>query len=174
MMVIQAMKKTLGTVFVIALLSTPITVNAQALDLSNLNPQVVAATSCSGTLTGLALSNYDIGVYTEERAKDLIHGAVLYAFSVALHEESEEHMQQYGESYASFEQTAMADVVDKVSNGLYTWDDQNEVDKCVARMTKVITSPFPEFLQSEQRREALRESTNERFDVLKSFAEAME
>lgn len=168
------MKKMLGVLIVGSAMFLPFSVSAQSTDLSNLNPEIVAATVCSGSLTGLALSNYDIGVYNEERAKDLIYGSTLYQFSVALHEEGEEHLQQYSQSYGSFEQSALADVVDKINNGLYTWEDQNEIDKCVARMTKVITSPFPGFLQDEKRRESLRQSTDERFNALKSFAEAME
>ncbi|WP_146612987.1 hypothetical protein [Halomonas sp. SL1] len=160
----------------VGLLTVPFSVGAYAQykDLESLNSDVVAAVSCSGTIIGYALNNYELGVFNEERAREVVHAASLYQLSVALDKESMEHFSQYSDSYVSFETGATEDILDASYAGNYTWQTQEEVDVCLSKMVKEIIPPYPQQLQSQEVRDRLKGTVNDRFDKMLEIYEAMQ
>jgi len=168
------MKITLVALLGSIAISLPFTASAQVDRIPNLNPDIIASVNCSGSLTGLAITNYYSDIYNEERAKDLIYSANIYSVAVMFTEENGDHMSKYGDMYEEIQEDAVEYIINRTQNGDYGWEDQYEMDKCVARMVKVLSSPFPEAMASEEARKSFRKTTDARFDLMKEIFKAME
>ncbi|WP_163559644.1 hypothetical protein [Halomonas sp. NO4] len=168
------MNKPLVAFLIGSAMLVPSTGSAQSDDLADLNPDIIAAVNCAGSLAGLAVTNYFSDIYNEERAKDLIYGANIYAIAVMFNEEDGAHMSKHADFYEEIQVDAIDYVINRTNNGDYAWEDQYEIDKCVARMVKVLSSPLPEPMTSEEARKSFRQQSDARFGLMQEIFKAME
>ncbi|OHV11190.1 hypothetical protein [Kushneria phosphatilytica] len=146
---------------------------SQPQDITQLNPNVVAAANCQGQITGIAISNYSSGILNEQRTKAMMYGATLYEFFVLFQEESLSHLQKYQQQYAQFEQSARTQVLESIDNGNFTWDSQGDIDVCTARMTEALTSPYPSEM-TQTFRDHIKQNLDQRFEAMKNIMGAMQ
>lgn len=165
------MKKKVGLLFGAFFVSAQ--VSAQPIDATKLNPEIVAASSCAGMLSGVALDNYDSEVLNKERTKNILYATSLYFLAVAFKEASPEHLQEYGAQYDTITSNARNNVISMISAGDYGWDTQSEVDVCDARMVSTLTMPLPERLESDEVKADLRKLSDDNFEAMLRINEAM-
>ena len=76
------MYKKLLSLFIFFVLShTIVKANENLLEL---DPNIIAASSCNGMITANALNDYELGILSEQRARDVVRSVVLSTFLHAI------------------------------------------------------------------------------------------
>jgi hypothetical protein len=106
----------------------------------DLDTDIIAASSCSGAVFAVAMWNFEYGVLSEDRARAMLQSSSLAVFLRGIKHQSIEHLQQYGSEYDEFFEEAFSGTYDDLVDGSFTWESQEEVDRCTARIMNSILS----------------------------------
>lgn len=172
------MKKKLISLFIFfVLLHTFVKANE---DILELDPNIIAASNCNGMITANAINDFDLGVLSEERARNIVRSVFLSTFLHAIKHKDLQHMQKYQNDYDAFFTDGYESIMTLLSTKSFTWDTQDELNVCNARLigsivnlenqdlTELGVKNFIEF------KDMINVSADQRFDYMLNLIKAMQ
>lgn len=109
-------------------------------DILDLDPNIIAAAICNGSIFALSMFNYENEILSEERARIMTRTITLAFWLTATKHQSVEHLIEHADSYDEFLADSYESTYDDLMDGNFTWDSQAEIDKCIARVFDPLTS----------------------------------
>ena len=172
------MKKKLLSLFIFfVLFHTFVKANENILEL---DPNIIAASNCNGMITANAMNDFELGILSEQRARNIVRSVVLSTFLHAIKHKDLQHIQKYQNDYDAFFTDGYDSVMTLFSTESFTWDTQNELNVCNARLigsivnlenkdlTKLGIKNFIEF------KDKINMSADQRFDYMLNLLKAMQ
>ncbi len=172
------MKKKLLSLFIFfVLFHTFVKANENILEL---DPNIIAASNCNGMITANAMNDFDLGILSEQRARNIVRSVVLSTFLHAIKHKDLQHIRKYQNDYDAFFTDGYDSVMTLLSTESFTWDTQNELNVCNARLigsivnlenkdlTKLGIKNFIEF------KDKINMSADQRFDYMLNLLKAMQ
>ena len=145
-----------------------------------LDPNIIAASVCNGALFGVSMANFGKGILNEERARVMLRTSTLAFWLTATKLQSVQHLREYGSDYDEFFSDSYESILDDIADGNYTWDSQEEVDVCTARIFEPLTSVTAQDMQRLgiadyfQFIAAIAADADKRFDYILALMKAMQ
>lgn len=164
-----------------ALLLSGTTAFAQtaSVDITSLDPNLIAAADCNGTLFAVAMGNFEAGILSEDRARIMLRTTSLSFFLSAIRHQPIEHIKKYAAEYDGLFSDAYDATYALLSAGSFDWDQQAAADVCAARIFDPLTSiPVAELetagIDYLDFVESTKVEADRRFDYIMQLIAAME
>lgn len=158
---------------------TPAYAKSVSDNILDLDPNIIAAATCNGSVFAVSMSNYENGILNEERARVMLRTTTLAFWLTATQHQSIEHIRKYAVDYDAFFSDSYDSVYDDLIDGNFTWDSQAEIDVCIARILDPLTSVTAENLDQSgvedyfQFMAFVSAEADKRFDYILKLMEAM-
>lgn len=172
------MKKKLISLFIFfVLFHTFVKANENILEL---DPNIIAAESCNGMITANAMNDFQLGILSEERARNIFRSVVLSLHLHAIKHKDLQHIQKYQNDYEPFFSDGYESVETLLSTGSFTWDTQSELNVCNARLIGSIVNLENEDLTKLgiknfiELKDKINVVADQRFDYMLNLIKAMQ
>lgn len=167
---------------IVSMMVAPSSLRAQSMTdgMMELDPNIIAAAQCNGSLLAGAISNFQSGVLNEQRARVMARTTTLAFWLTATKYQSVQHLIKYGAKYDEFFNASYDSTYDAIYDGTFTWESQAEMDICTARVFDPLTSVSQEDLERSgiddyfAFTKKINDSADKRFDYILRLLEAMQ
>jgi hypothetical protein len=164
------------------IMSNACAANAQSSskNILDLDPNIIAAATCNGSLFAVSMFNFESGILNEERARVMLRTTTLAFWLTATKHQSVQHLREYAIDYDKLFSDSYESTYDDLVDGNYTWDSQAGVDVCTARIFEPLTSVtehdmqrsgIPDYFQFSA---AIAADADKRFDYILNLMRAMQ